>query len=103
MSEKQDENPTPDESAEKPQVVNVRGVDYTLEPGALDDFELLDDLNEVEVTNNAARMPSILRRLLGRPQSQAALDTLRDPATGRITVDAGAAFVNELWDAINPN
>lgn len=101
MSEKQDENPTPDEV--KTQVVNVRGVDYTLEPGALDDFELLDDLSEVEVTRNAARMPSILRRLLGRPQSQAALDTLRDPKTGRITVEVGAAFVQELWDAIDPN
>lgn len=87
---------------EEPRIVEVRGVDYTVEPEALNDFELLDDLNEVD-QGSVVRMPSLLRRLLGPVQAKAAMETLRNPDTNRITIEAGRDFLDELMEALNPN
>lgn len=82
----------------------IRGITVTVTNEALDDFELLDDLQAAE-TGNAARLPSLLRRLLGDGY-KAAMDGLRDPVTGRVPVagDAGGVqFIKELLVALNPN
>lgn len=78
-------------------VASVAGRDWTIDKDALDDFELLDDLGEIEA-GNAARMPRVLRRLLG-DQYRAALDTLRDD-DGKVRVEVGATFVRELFEAL---
>lgn len=81
-----------------PLVAHVAGRDWTIDKDALDDFELLDDLGEIEA-GNAARMPRVLRRLLG-DQYKAALDAIRDEGTGKVGVEAGAQFVRDLFEAL---
>lgn len=82
--------------------VTLRDVDWTIEPEALDDFELLDDIRETEV-GNATRLPSVLNRLLGAEQSRKAMDVLRDKTTGRVSIEAGAEFVGEIFEELNPS
>jgi len=77
---------------------HVAGQDWRIDPEALDDFELLDDLGEVEA-GNAARLPRVLRRLLG-DQYPAALEALRDETTGRVPLDPATAFVNAVFEGI---
>lgn len=85
--------------AGEPHKVDVDGKTWTIEPDALDDFELLDDLGAVEA-GNAARLPSTLRRLLGPVQYKAALNSLRDADTGRVPVEAGAEFVKAIFEGL---
>lgn len=80
----------------------VRGVVYEVPTDALDDFELMGDIVEAQ-DGNPARMPALLRRLLGDVQYRAAMESLRDPATGRVSMEAGIELVGEIFEAIAPN
>lgn len=82
--------------------VTVRGQQWTIPADALNDFELLDDLSQVDVNGDVSRLPSLLRRLLG-DQFRAAMNTCRDENTGRVTVESGADFTREVMEALNPN
>lgn len=82
--------------------VTIRGLEITVSGDALDDFELLDDLDALD-QGNAARFPSVLRRLIGKDSYKAAMDILRDPDSGRVSVESGATFVSEVLDAVSPN
>lgn len=88
-------------------VANVRGANWHVPIEALDDFELVDDLNRIDDGGDATRMPAVLRRLLPDvddvSQWRAAMDAIRDKDTGRVSVKDGAAFVGELLEALNPN
>lgn len=68
---------------------------------ALDDFEVLDDIRAVQDQNDASRLPSLLRRLVGE-QYRTVLDQLRGP-NGRVSTSDGAQFVLDLFQALNPN
>lgn len=81
--------------------VEVNGHTWTVAADALDDFELLDDLSEID-SGNPSRLPRVLKRLLGPEQYKAAMDSVRDPETGRVGVEAGAEFVGALFEAL-PN
>lgn len=81
--------------------VEVRGQKFTVALAALDDFELLDDLAQVE-EGKGQRFPSLLRRLLG-DQYRDALNLLRDEETGRVPVEEGALLVKEILEAIDPS
>ena len=81
--------------------VAVRGIDVTVPADALDDFELLDDLHELE-NGNATRLPAVLRRLVG-DQWQAVMDVARDPETGRVSIESGAEVVREIMEGLAPN
>lgn len=81
----------------------VQGREWVVPTEALDDFELLDDLNALDQHQNAARFPSVMRRLLGETQMREAMDALRDAETGRVSIEAGADFVAELMEALNPS
>ena len=81
--------------------VEVRGQKFTVAREALDDFELLDDLAQVE-EGKGQRFPSLLRRLLG-DQYRDALNLLRDEETGRVPVEEGARLVQEILEAIDPS
>src|SRR5690349_21824252 len=72
------------------------GREWLVPEEALDDFELLDDINSLEQKSDASRMPSILRRLLG-DQWGDAMEALRDKETKRVSVEAGSKFV---WDLL---
>lgn len=91
-----------DEPKPETLTAHVRGRDWTVPADALDDFELLDDLNALEQRGDVTRLPSVLRRLLG-DQWRDAMEALRDESTGRVTVEAGSEFVMALMGALNPN
>lgn len=99
-----DRKPKEEDRRDEPKSIEValRGETWTISADAVDDFELLDDLNEIDTNGNAARMPSLLRRLLGPGQYRAALDLIRDD-NGRVTVEAGQKFVMDMFKEIDPN
>lgn len=74
----------------------------TVPTDALNDFELLDEMRAIDVDRNAAMMPAVLRRLIGDDFRQV-MDALRDPDTGRVTIDAATAWIRSLMEALNPN
>lgn len=82
--------------------VEVQGLTLIIPREALDDFELLDDLNELDQNDNPARLPSVLRRLVG-DQWKTVMNHLRDEKTGRVPVEPAMEFLNELMDAADPN
>ena len=90
-----------DDDTPKELHVTVRGIELTVMSDALDDFELLDDLNELEQNENPGRLPSILRRLVG-DQWKKVVDNLRGE-NGRVSVEEGAKFVGEVLEALNPS
>ena len=93
------------EKVEEPTTVTatVSGKEWVVPVEALDDFELLDDFNVLEADGDISRLPAILKRLLGDEQWRDALNTIRDEKTGRVSIEAGADFVNSLMGEINPN
>lgn len=81
--------------------VVIRGVEVDLPADALDDFELLDDISELE-HGNGARLPRILKRLAGDSYRDL-LDAVRDEETGKVSLEAGGSLVEELLEALDPN
>ena len=101
---KQPEDHKPKAEDDTPQDVSVtvKGVDLTIPGDAMDDFELLDDLYELDQKKNPARLPSLMKRLVGEEQWADIMEALRGD-NGRVSVEAGAEFVGEVLEAINPN
>jgi hypothetical protein len=99
--------------SEKPKVVETdsgwrithRGITLNVEREVLDDFELLDDLAELQRSESkgAVRVPSMLRRLAGPEGFRAVADGLRDPKTGRVAASEAVVYVFEVFQALNPN
>lgn len=87
--------------------VDVQGLRLIIAEDALDDFELLDDLNLLDEgdANAALKLPRILRTFFGADQYRTILDHLRGPA-GRVSIEAGIGFVGDTMAALreaNPN
>lgn len=80
--------------------VVIRGIQVTVADEALDDFELLDDLSQLE-ENKAARLPSVARRLFGEGYRKI-LDELRGP-NGRVSINDANTFIGDVFGALNPN
>lgn len=80
---------------------NGTDVEVDIANEALDDFEVLDDIRAAQDQNDASRVPSLLRRLVG-DQYRTVLDALRGP-NGRVTTKVGTEFVFDLFKALNPN
>lgn len=68
---------------------------------SLDDFELLDDLRAIDVDQNASRLPSLLRRLVG-DQFKSVMDALRNDS-GRVPIEPAQQWLRDLMEALNPN
>lgn len=86
----------------EPSKINVRGEVFEVAADALDDFELLDDLAQLE-DGAGQKLPSVLRRLIGGEQFKKAMDLARDKDSGRVTNEAGAELVQEILEAVAPN
>lgn len=80
--------------------VTIRGVTVTVADEALDDFELLDDLAQLE-EKKATRLPSVARRLFGDGYRDV-LDALRG-TNGRVTIEDATGFIRDVFGALNPN
>lgn len=83
--------------------VTLDGVTVTVMDDALDDFELLDDLGELQRDKKqAARLPRILRQLVGDDSYHEVMDGLRGD-NGRVSVTKASEWIKKLFEAINPN
>lgn len=96
---------------EKPKVEKVdggrkvthRGIVLTIEDAAFDDFELMGDLHVLQAEQDPSRLPSLLTRLAGPDGYRAAMSGLRDKDTGRVAIMTASTFLQELFEALNPN
>lgn len=91
------------EEVEGARIVTLNGHEYRIENEVFDDFELLDDLRAVQDSEDASRMPALLRRMLGNDGYKEAMNALRDPDTGRVGIEAGSLLVWDLFKALDPN
>lgn len=85
--------------------ITHQGISVSVPRDALDDFELLDDLAELQRNEQrgTARVPSMLRRLAGAEGFRAVTEGLRDPVSGRVPASTAVRFVFEVFQALNPN
>lgn len=98
--------------AEKPTIeqvdggrkITLRGITVTIPDESLDDFELVEELGQVQFgkAEDRGRLPLILRRLAGDDGYKAVMDGLRGE-NGRVPLQAGFDFIQELFGALNPN
>lgn len=91
------------EKADGGKNVTLRGISVFVADDALNDFELLDDLAQIQTAEGSARMPGMLRRLVGEDGYLAVMTGLRNKDTGRVPVDLAAEFIAEIFAAIAPN
>lgn len=81
--------------------VTLRGVTFEVDPEVLDDFDVLDALDQIQ-EGNGLRIAGLLRKLTGDKFNDMRA-ALRDPETGRIPVETAGEFMGELFEAIAPN
>lgn len=81
--------------------VEFEGTEWQVTANALNDFELLEDIDAID-SGNPARLPKVLRRMLGEDQYRKALDALRDE-DGVVRVEKGVEFFYAIAAAVNPN
>jgi hypothetical protein len=82
--------------------VSLRGIVVTVPEEALDDFEVLDDIRAGQDSQDASRLPALLRRLVGDSDYRRVIDGLRGP-NGRVSIEDGTTFVLDLFQALNPS
>lgn len=81
--------------------VTVDGLTVTVLADALDDFELLDELNDLD-RGNPTRLPSLLRRIISADDYTKAMDHLRTAGGGRVRIEPAADLIKALFGAVNP-
>lgn len=86
------------EATEAEAKIVAGGREWIIDRVGVNNFELIDHINNVgkggEVGLSAA--PVVMRAWLGREQYAEAMDMLRDPETGIVTMKAGYEFTLEL-------
>lgn len=78
--------------------VTRSGFQFKLDDEVIDDYELLEDLCEIDGGNDA-KVPSILTRLLGKEQKESLKDHVRTD-TGRVPT---SRMMEELMDIFTNN
>lgn len=83
------------------------GVDLLIDVDALNDFELLRDLGKMQDpaapdATRLSRVTSVFDRFFGEVQGARVLNALRNPDTGRVTVEAATTYLFEVFGALNP-
>jgi hypothetical protein len=92
--------PTFDESTRVLTVV-YRGVRWGIAVDAIDDFETILDLAEMDKTSNPVLLARALKKLIGDQMGQA-MDTCRGK-DGRVSIAAAADFFKGLMGSLDPN
>lgn len=84
--------------------VTLHGITVYVPIEAINDFELMDDLNRLQSgdVRNVTSVASVLRGFIGE-DFKPAMDAIRDPETGRVTIEAGTRFLFDVIRGINPN
>jgi len=81
--------------------VDLRGLKVTVPVDALNDFELMDDLSQMDKGDPTA-FPRVLHRLVG-DQYDKVIELARDATTKRVTLGAGSELVYALLESLDPN
>ena len=80
-----------------PVTVNIRGRDWTIDVGVMDDMDFLESIEALE-SGNPAMLPGFARTLLGAEQYEAAKELVRDES-GRAKPAALMELVREIMSA----
>lgn len=88
----------------KPHTLTVDGIKLTFDPGVVDDFELIADLNDAinGDGNGQFKIASVVKKLTGSEYNKV-MNGLRDPDTGRVPVAKVNHFIAELFRKALPN
>lgn len=80
-------------------MIEIRGVQVTLDPTVFDDFELLESLAEVQ-QGDVLALPTVFRAVAGN-KAQALLDAVRDER-GRVTATAATEVLVQIMRELAP-
>ena len=89
------------EQEERFVILHAEGHDWRIPRAAMDDFELLRDVRAIE-RGEAQRYADVLEKMLEPAELQRAMDLLRDPETGRVSLTRGYLFTQRLITANIP-
>lgn len=91
----------------QPKTVEVMGVTVTVGPAIFDDLDMVEylyDLQNAQTGDGTGAFDIVpfLKKLCG-PQYTAMKDALRDPDTGRVSIDKVSEFIAQLLEQVAPN
>lgn len=92
---------------DQPKTVEVMGVTLAVSPAIFDDLDMVEylyDLQTVQEGNGtgAFAIAPFLKKLCG-PQYTAMKDALRDPDTGRVSINKVSEFIAQILEQVAPN
>lgn len=87
--------------------VEVMGVTLAVSPAIFDDLDMVEYLYDLQNAQDgdgtgAFAIVPFLKKLCG-PQYTAMKDALRDPDTGRVSIDKVSEFIAQLLEQVAPN
>lgn len=80
--------------------LTIQGITVHVAKDALDDFELLDDMSQLQ-EGNGTKLSSVARRLFGDEFKQV-MDALRGE-NGRVSIEATTKFIQAVLESVAPN
>lgn len=91
----------------QPRTVEVMGVTLAVSPAIFDDLDMVEYLYDLQAAQEgdgtgAFAIVPFLKKLCG-PQYTAMKDALRDPDTGRVSIDKVSEFIAQLLEQVAPN
>lgn len=91
----------------QPRTVEAMGVTLAVSPAIFNDLDMVEylyDLQTAQSGNGAGAFAIVpfLKKLCG-PQYTAMKDALRDPDTGRVSIDKVSDFIAQLLEQVAPN
>ena len=91
----------------QPKTVEAMGVTLAVSPAIFDDLDMVEYLYDLQTAQSgdgagAFAIVPFLKKLCG-PQYTAMKDALRDPDTGRVSIDKVSEFIAQLLEQVAPN
>lgn len=91
----------------QPKTVEAMGVTLTVSPAIFNDLDMVEYLYDLQASQEgdgtgAFAIVPFLKKLCG-PQYTAMKDALRDPDTGRVSIDKVGEFISQLLEQLAPN
>ena len=91
----------------QPKTVEAMGVNLAVGPAIFDDLDMVEYLYDLQTAQSgngsgAFAIVPFLKKLCG-PQYTAMKDALRDPDTGRVSIDKVSEFIAQLLEQVAPN
>lgn len=91
----------------QPKTVEVMGVTVTISPAIFNDLDMVEYLYDLQAAQEgdgtgAFAIVPFLKKLCG-DRYTAMKDALRDPDTGRVSIDKVSEFIAQLLEQVAPN